>query len=148
MTQTWHHKSLDLHTYRTKKLQLTDPKLCYFCDKTGHIKKEYHEYKASVELREMQKERKLQRAQEHLAMPSMEVDKEVKVEDQTAETSASYSEEIKVEINPIFNEVDISQKSAIEDPLASFYTKDNSTKGEINNAETNGFTLVRNQLQL
>ncbi|RIB07978.1 hypothetical protein C2G38_2212870 [Gigaspora rosea] len=81
--------------------------------------KEYQEYKASVELREMQKERKLQRTQERkqlrsqeqspsalsiknpyneefknvmiiesptadLATPSMEVDKEVKVEDQSA----------------------------------------------------------------
>ncbi|RIB22695.1 hypothetical protein C2G38_2173315 [Gigaspora rosea] len=66
-----------------------------------------------------------------LATPSMEVDKEVKVEDQTAsvaETFALSSEEIKVEINPISIEVDISQKSAIEDPLASFYTKDSSTK--------------------
>ncbi|RIB12239.1 hypothetical protein C2G38_2041983 [Gigaspora rosea] len=150
MTQIWYHESLDLHTYGTRKLQLTGekPQNC----------KEYQEYKVSVELREMQKERKLQRSQEYkqlqgqkqsllalsienpyneefknvmiidlpiadLAIPSMRI-KTASV----AKTFALSSEEIKVEINPISIEVDINQKSAIEDPLASFYTKDSSTK--------------------
>ncbi|RIB14207.1 hypothetical protein C2G38_2195797 [Gigaspora rosea] len=100
----------------------------------GHIKKEYQEYKAykaSVDAKRIQEQSPLALSIENpyneefknimlidsptadLATPSMKVDKEVKMEDQTAsvaETSASSSEEIKVEINPYLSRLTSARK--------------------------------------
>ncbi|CAG8826474.1 18717_t:CDS:2, partial [Gigaspora rosea] len=37
------------------------PKVCYYCEKEGHIKKEYNELKDSIEARRLLKEAKLQK---------------------------------------------------------------------------------------
>src|SRR5690242_13240580 len=105
------------------------PKLCFFCDKAGHVKKECPEYKASVEARNLQKSFKLARIQEKKQLLQRkaketlvlspenpyikEENQEMSIETTTAEsTSDSTKVDENMKIDPEISDTEITNTSS------------------------------------